>query len=215
MNKGSLVVVTGEAASSRQLAAILKHQGLRAKALPTIQFKPLPLSATGVAALRQLDSFDYLLFSSPRAISYFAKVLRIHHIPKFKKIPRIVIIGPASELANKMPSVRGKKILFPRSAVASHEAPRLLRRRGALVTPLPIYTTLPAAPLKKPPFSPGNPPALILFLSSSSVTGFSKQVGRGTLKRTALEALAVCLGPQTARAAKAFGFKHRKTILLS
>ena len=115
-------------------------------------------------------------------------------------------------MAATVPDIAGKKIIFPRSDLASLDAPRLLRKRGAQVTTLTLYTTLSIAH-RALPFSIKNPPAIILFMSPSSVNSFSKQVHGSKLRQVVFEAEALCLGPTTARAAMKFGFTVIKTIL--
>jgi uroporphyrinogen-III synthase len=233
MHKRPLVIVTGEADAAHLLTRDIAAQNVRTAVLPTIRFKKLPLSFTGKQSLLRLQHYDYLIFTSPRTVTFFIQELAKQKITLPAKMPAVAAVGPttadfcrqaglkvhfipnhfgANELASTLPEVSGKKILFPHSALASSEASCLLRKRGAHVTPFALYTTLPLS-AKILPFSEKNPPAIILFLSPSSVAAFSKQVRRSRLRKPALEAEALCLGPTTARAAATLGFTIIKTIL--
>jgi uroporphyrinogen-III synthase len=103
-------------------------------------------------------------------------------------------------------SVRGMRILFPRSAIAPSDVVRMLRASGAVVTVMPLYTSSPA------PLS-ANEKRKILTGIYTTLFFKSPSGVRGLLSHfTKIEALAVrartaqCIGPTTARAARAAGF---------
>lgn len=118
--------------------------------------------------------------------------------------------------------LKGKRILFPRSAIAPFEPVRALRDRGARVTVIHLYTTISARiPRRRmEPIEKGKANYLV-FMSPSSIAGFMKNAqghgkgngnadGKGADARKVLQTIrnipAVCIGPLTATAARRFGF---------
>ena len=96
----------------------------------------------------------------------------------------------------------GKRILFPRSVIASSDPIHQLQKYGAKVDAVPLYTVIPArlqskilASLKKGDIK------YIVFTSPSSVAAFEVALkkNRGIKKHSFS---AVCIGPSTAYAAR-------------
>ena len=102
----------------------------------------LPLSPQAVRALRKLEQYDLIVFTSKNARRFFMQALRECRISLPKK-SRIVQVGPRTDLL-KLP-VKNKRILFPRSAIAPYDIVRQLRARGASVRVIPLYTARGAA----------------------------------------------------------------------
>src|SRR3989344_7373758 len=102
--------------------------------------KRVPLTPAGAAALRRLASYDLVVFSSKYAQLFFMRLLR----RQGTKVPRsvgVLRVGPRRDLLRH--AVAGKRILYPRSALAPYDIVRALRAKGTRVVPLVIYTVLP------------------------------------------------------------------------
>jgi uroporphyrinogen III methyltransferase / synthase len=190
-----------------------------------VSTRQLPLSRARVLHMRNLDQYDWILFTSTHAVEYFVQALAEHNIVFPKKVS-VAAVGPATRralrahglrarlipeeatalhLAKALGAVRNKRILFPRSTLASRNAVEYLRVHGAEVRVIRLYTTLP------PVVTTAERDNLttytgISFTSASGVNGFVKQL---TTKERAYARMlpAYCIGPTTLKAARAAGFK--------
>jgi uroporphyrinogen III methyltransferase / synthase len=187
------------------------------------------LSPAAIRALTHIEEFDWIIFTSKNAVVFFIQELRERgiEIPK-KSSVRIAAVGPETatalkkvplavrfvpkfftvlDLVQSIPTLEGRRILFPRSANASKEAIQTLRARGARVRVLPLYTTAAVAlsrPIKKALVS-GEYTKLV-FTSPSGVMGLMRQLT--TSEQKIAQVIPVqCIGPTTAATARAAGFK--------
>jgi uroporphyrinogen-III synthase len=197
-----------------------------------IRVRRKKLTTTSARALTRLDTYNWILFTSKNAVTFFAQELRERHISFPKKLP-IAVVGPTtanaahrehwhvqvlpeqftvSDLLRSIGNIQGKHILFPRSAIAPYETIRKLRARGGHVTVLPLYNTegMPINPTTKNALTKGLYKQLT-FKSPSGIIGFMRQFSAAQ-RRFLQEVPALCIGPTTARAARSAGFK--KILLL-
>ncbi|HEY4501773.1 MAG TPA: uroporphyrinogen-III synthase [Candidatus Paceibacterota bacterium] len=163
----------------------------------------VPLTPAGAAALKRLASYDLVVFSSKQAQSFFMQLLRKRGI-KLPPSARMLRVGPRKDLLHH--AVAGKRILYPRSALAPYDIVRALRAKGTRVVPLVIYTVLPV------PLGAGERRMLtigkahsISFRSPSGVRGLLSQLSAKE-RRIARTLPAYCIGGTTAAAARAAGF---------
>ncbi|TSC69069.1 MAG: uroporphyrinogen-III synthase/uroporphyrinogen-III C-methyltransferase [Parcubacteria group bacterium Gr01-1014_56] len=168
-----------------------------------VRMKRLRLSRTSVRALHNLNRYDLIVFTSKNARAFFMSELEERHIAAPRRA-RMVTVGPRHELLRLSPL--GKRILFPRSAIAPYDIVRSLRARGAVVRVIPLYTTLGT------PLSRGEKEALLrgaitllYFRSPSGITGLLGQLSKKE-KLMVRKIPAQCIGPTTARAAREAGF---------
>lgn len=207
--------------------------GTNARALEVrVQVTRRILSPAAAATLKRLNHYEWLLFTSARAVTFFARELRERQIPRpnpFPYGPRIAAVGPvtaqalhnhkfpvalvperftAEQLIRSLGTVRGARILFPRSIIAPAVVVSQLRREGARVTMLPLYTAsaMRLQPATKCALLAGAYQELI-FKSPSGVKGLLMQLTkREQIQIRSLHAR--CIGPTTAGAARALGFKN-------
>lgn len=218
-------VITRPRSQAKPLVTALERAGARVIAAPLIKIVP-PLSFARLdRALRRLESFDAVVFSSANAADCFfarAKKLRL----KLRR-PRIIFaIGPATAkalrrrrwpsrqpkihqgegLALAMGRVRGLKILIPRAEIAREILPRMLRRKGARVSVVETYRTVPDREgierLKKAVRS--GKIDLVTFTSPSTVHQFTTHL-KGAAHRLFQRAAAAAIGPVTGAALKKRG----------
>ncbi len=192
-----------------------------------VQVSKKKLSTVSGRALTRIASYDWVLFTSKNAVTFFVQELRERHI-SFPKDLAVGAVGPVTaqaasrqkwdvkvipeqftvnNLLRAMGDIQGKRILFPRSAIALHEAIRKLRARGARVTVLPLYTTeaMPLTQTAKRSILRGLYNQF-KFKSPSGVKGFVGQFSPAE-RRYILAIPALCIGPTTAQAARTIGFK--------
>lgn len=224
------VVITGEESAIQEIKETVnqKHQRLSVEIVPTIQFKRCELTYDMQATLSNLSSFDYLFFSSSRAVNFFVESLKELHSTT-KNIPPAVVVGPmtalsceragmevisqpktytAEDMIKEFSKLKGSRILFPRSTIAPEDTITSINNSGAKVVELSLYETVfRAEPLSKVECVVLADAQAIMFLSPSSVRSFIKLVANSTLTTVPSNSTAFCIGPRTERVAKEYGFK--------
>jgi uroporphyrinogen-III synthase len=143
------ILVTRTRTQASDLAARLEALGATPILIPTIEIVPPESYAPLNAVLAQLESYDWLLFTSINAVEVFHQRRNLSLKPN-----RIAVIGPATaravqgigltvdlippkyvaeSLAETLaPEVHGKRILFLRAAEARDVLPEALSAAGAL-----------------------------------------------------------------------------------
>lgn len=221
---GRRVAVTRGREQAGPLLALLQSRGASAVALPTIAIAP-PSDAEPVdAALRGIDRYDWIAFTSANAVSSLADRAEALGLALPATV-RLAVVGPVTERAARMRFRRAdlvagaanaeslaaalvragaRRVLFPRSDIARDALPRALRGSGATVDEIVAYRTLPgsgtAALAQR--LRDGSLDA-VLFMSASSVTSLS----RASLPADTASAAIVCIGTDTARAALDVGLR--------
>ncbi len=230
MNSPRYVVITRSENESNTFADALNKLDLKTFSLPTTrQIKNLSTNELE-KYFSLLSSYDWLIFTSRNGVRFFVEVLNDLSID-LKQFPQLKIatvgektaekaklsglkvdfIPPkftSNNLAQQMPSVKGKKLLMPRSAIGTPDLKMHLEGKGATVTDMPIYTTV----TQKNDMAEfwklcTNKQLLCLtFTSPSTITGFVENV---TTKLQEVRSLPVCsIGPTTTRTLKEYGFTH-------
>lgn len=228
---GKRVVITRRREQAGALRDALVAKGARVLALPTIAIQPPRSWQPLDKAIRRLPSYDWLLFTSANGVeSFFRRLRRQRNSVRTLAGHQVAAIGPATEKALRNRGVRadvvpdefraegllralgpagwrGRRVLLARAAKAREVLPRVLRRRGALVTVVPAYeTVVPRASrrLAKKIFS-GQKPDAVTFTSSSTVQNFAALVGRARLRRVLNGVAVASIGPVTSRTARRLG----------
>jgi uroporphyrinogen-III synthase len=190
------VLVTRAQHQSSELATRLRELGLEPVLLPTIELAPPTSSAALKAALAQLSSLDWLVFTSANAVEAFHRQLAPEAV---ELLPRVAVIGPATARAvasiGRAPDVVAAvavaesladallphalrhdgspaRFLLVRAEEARDVLPDALRAAGAEVTIAPAYRTMLASGsiegVRALFADPEHAPAAITFTSSSS-----------------------------------------------
>jgi uroporphyrinogen III methyltransferase / synthase len=158
---GKTIAITRAAAQSAELRSALEDRGARVIECPTIHIVP-PRSWKPVDdAIRRLNSYQWLLFTSANAVEQFMGRMgeRRPSIPiavvgsatgrklsEWGLVPSLVPSDFRAEgLLEAFPAnLVGNRILFPRAEVARELLPEELRRRGATVNIVTVYRTVKA-----------------------------------------------------------------------
>jgi uroporphyrinogen III methyltransferase / synthase len=214
--KGKTVVITRAASQSAELRSSLQDLGARVIECPTIHIVP-PTSWKPVdEAIRRLNTYNWLLFTSANAIEQFMDRMgsRRPAIPiavvgssTGKKLahwglkPSLVPADFRAEglLASFAANLVGTRILFPRAEVARELLPDELRRRGATVDVVTVYRTVKALVGNIGEILETERVDCIVFTSPSTIPEDLHMLPTGT-------ALAV-IGPVTREAAVLVGLK--------
>ncbi len=212
---------------NREMARKLSGIGLRAMTLSTLSFLEPDDWSRVDSQLRSLDSFDWLVFTSPTGVRFFARRLRElgMGLPSGVR-PRIAAVGEktakrlteqgfrvdfiprkylTSALASQMPSNSGRRVLLLRADIANKGLAKTLRRRGFKVTDIAVYRTrvFRGSSRRAERFKDAD---VVVFASPSEVQGFLAQVPASVVTSVQARAVAACIGPVTAGAARQAGF---------
>jgi uroporphyrinogen-III synthase len=226
----TIVVTRGEKVSQAWIKS-LANLGANVYNLPTITMSPVDPDGIIISTLRDLDSFDWLVFTSASGVGYFFGLysqLGIQH--SVKKFPLIAVIGSrtatevlkvgfkvtfepslsdSKHLARELDPVNHKRILLLRTTIASDDLPEAFKKRGAKVSDLRIYKT-DVITDHDPSFSMklhDGTVDFITFASPSAVAGFVAQVGKNDLE-LAKNLSIVAIGPSVVQALVHAGFTN-------
>ncbi len=229
---GKCIVVTRAVEQSRDLKERLEKLGARVLLLPAVSFSE-PADTTDLdRAIRSLETYDWLLFTSANAARFFAgRCRKLGRNLEGGDRPRCAAVGPATAsaaaaeafaidyvakeflgvaLARELgAALGGKRVLLPRSARAGRDLPDALRAAGAEVTEIVAYHTGGVGAAE-----PGVIEAIrearvdvVSFFSPSAVENLCAKLGAEVLSRLAARAFLAAVGPVTASALRKAGLR--------
>ncbi|MDQ7029779.1 MAG: uroporphyrinogen-III synthase [Ardenticatenia bacterium] len=222
---GKRVLVTRARRQARPLAERLRAEGAEPVLLPTIEIVPPADGYAALdAALRALDTFDWVIFTSVNGVAHTcarleALGLRAHALNRLG----VAAIGPATARALQGRGVRvdvipptyvaeavlevlpldaNMRVLLPRADTARPALREGLQAAGARVVEVTAYRTVPAQ------LDPGLLARLeqsvdvLTFTSGSTVRHFVALLGAERARTLAHDAVVAAIGPITARVAQ-------------
>jgi uroporphyrinogen III methyltransferase / synthase len=231
---GCRVVVTRSREQIGKLARRLAELGADIISIPTIKFEP-PTQREGIVdALLELNSYDWLLFTSPNGVRTFFG----YFFKRFQDLrdlggARIAAIGPGTAQALKdlhlqvdlMPEealahqvaaafakyqdIENVRICILRAEVANPELPRSLEALGAIVDDIACYRTVADT---EDSWGTGARIAesgadWITFTSASTVVHFNQRMDLPGLVRNFPGLKLASIGPETTKALAALDLK--------
>jgi uroporphyrinogen III methyltransferase/synthase len=230
---GKRVVVTRSRAQAGELSDRLQALGAEIIEFPTISIQPPGDYRPMDRAIEQLETFEWLFFTSVNGVEFFFTRLRDLQKPLdvINKIS-VVAIGPETARALQSEGIRvfkvptryqaegiledldpaeisGKRILIPRAAQAREVLPETLRRWGATVHVVPAYqTVLPDSDTKllRTHLRQGQVD-MITFTSSSTVAHFVRLFEEENLLQLFNDCKIACIGPITAKTVTDIGLR--------
>ena len=213
---GKTVLITRAASQSAELRSRLEALGARVIECPTIQIVPPTTWRPVDDAIRRLNTYQWLLFTSANAVEQFMDRMG----DRRPTIP-IAVVGSSTAarltewglkaslvpqefraeglLAAFPENLVGTRILFPRAEVARELLPDELRRRGATVDIVTVYRTVKAFSGSIGEILESERVDCIVFTSPSTIPDDLHSLPTST-------SLAV-IGPVTREAAQLFGLK--------
>jgi hydroxymethylbilane synthase len=226
---GKRIVVTRAREQASELSGKLRALGAEVIELPTIEIRPAQDCGPLDAALRRLDAYDWVIFTSANGVRFFSERLEVRGAEAGAPRARICAIGPGTRRAveergwkvDLVPAryvaeslveafagedLTGKRILLPRAAVARDVVPAELARRGAQVDVVEAYrTAIPeqAPALARQIFSGVRKPDWVTFTSSSTAVNFARVAGAAALEGVRVASI----GPVTTGAARKHGLE--------
>jgi uroporphyrinogen III methyltransferase/synthase len=229
---GRRIVVTRPRAQAASFIERLADAGAEVVPCPTIEIVPPASWEPLDAAIRRLQEFDWLVFTSVNGVRMFFDRLRVlgRDVRALHRA-RLAAVGPqtAEELqergllpdvvptefraegvaqAMEAAAVKGQRVLLPRAAGAREILPALLRDAGATVEEVHSYETVVARVDvgEVRDLLERGAVDLVTFTSSSTVRNFLALVGSDAvdlLRRTKIG----CIGPITADTATDAGLQ--------
>ena len=226
---GVRVVVTRARAQAAPMTRRLESLGAEAILAPTIEIVPPEDPGPLDAACARVGTFDWVVFTSANAVSFFVRRLAdVGGVRRLRGV-RLCAVGAATAeaLADRglrtdlvpdeyrsegvlralhgQGALTGSRVLLPRGNPARGLLPTELRRAGAEVTAVTAYRTAPAdlegraAELRR--MLGDGRVDVVTFTSGSSVRNFARAIGEEQAGGLLRRAEVACIGPVTAAAA--------------
>lgn len=223
------VAVTRGEGPEGPLTLLLKREGARVLDWGSIGFAPPEDPNPFFAALERLGDYDWIVFSSPRAVD--AVIPRVGALPEGLKV---AAVGPSTAealaqegwRADRVPEVgsgealvkvfriaedvAGTRIFFPSSAIAREVIPLGLSALGARVDQVVAYRMM-TLPLDRGACHESvdrDEVQVVTFASPSAMEGLRVGVGEQLFDRLALQVPAAAMGPTTAAALERAGWRR-------
>lgn len=231
---GQRIVVTRSREQASQFSRLLQESGAEVLEIPTIKLEPPTHREALVDALLELNSYDWLVFTSPNGVTkFFEYFFKQFHDMRDLGGARIAAVGPAT--ANKlkelhlqvdlMPdeatavniaeefagfeSIENLKICLLRAEVANRELPEALEALGAIVDDIACYRTVPETEDRSGAASKllESGADWITFSSSSTVEHFHSRFHLLSLLKKFPQIKLASIGPETSKALGKLGLK--------
>jgi uroporphyrinogen-III synthase len=192
--------------------------------MPTITILPVADWSAVDAALRNLGRYDWVVFTSSNAVEAFFSRLDQLSL-RLPPAIRVAAVGPPTAaalaargasgavlpmtfrgeaLAAVMPGIAGARLLLPRGDLSREATVATLEAAGAVVDPVTVYHTVPAAIDSAHRAALATGVDAITFTSPSTVRNFVAALGPeavGVLRRTVVASI----GPVTSEAVTDLG----------
>lgn len=229
----SRILVTRPASRSGKLADLLRELGAEVLEMPTIRTQIRDCGQQLSEALRQIDKYAYMVFTSPSGVDYFFELLdKLELDVRCIKSVKLAVIGNATGEALKKRGLRpalmpghyngialgrlirqsmqaGGEVLLLRSAMGGMELVREIQAEAdkqIQVTELAIYDTIytqDTCNIDVKTFIENGQVDMAMFTSASTVQGFVRMAEGMDYAKIH----AVCIGRTTASQASAYGMQ--------
>jgi uroporphyrinogen III methyltransferase/synthase len=226
------IVLTRDPEQARDLASALESLGAEVILFPTVSFAPLEDWEKLDERLRQLDSFDAILFLSRNAVRYiFDRCAQLGIKCEMAESPHCLIaaVGPATAQAltekglrvnyvaknhtseslvhELRESLAGRRVLLPRSDRGDDRLPKALREIGASVTEVIAYRTCAPTAFDSAILARvrGGEVDAVVFASPSAFYNLRDSIGPVDIVQLSARIQFVAIGPTTSRAIRESG----------
>jgi uroporphyrinogen III methyltransferase/synthase len=231
---GQRIVVTRSREQAAQLSAPLQELGAEVLEIPTIKMEAPSDRRALVDALLELNSYDWLIFTSPNGVTaFFEYFFRQFHDLRDIGGVHIAAVGPATakklkelhlqvdlmpdeavatsiaEAFAEFESIENLKLCLVRAEVANPELPKALEAMGAIVDDIAVYKTVAETN------DAGGPGMKLLesgadwltFTSGSTVQHFHSRFPLPQLLQRFAEMRVASIGPETSKVLDEIGVK--------
>jgi uroporphyrinogen-III synthase len=224
---GKRIVITRPRRQMDSLIERLEGLGAFPIIFPTIEIVPSPDNAALEKAVKNLENYNWIIFTSQNGVEVFWEYyLRADGSPEQLNGLKIAAIGPATAAAlaernapthlipeeyvaesilESIGEVRGMRILLPRAETARQVLVEELTRRGAEVNEIAVYSTRTGQPEAQAWQELARGADVVTFTSSSTVRNFFQLTGKQSNQVLAIAVIA-CIGPITAGTVEQYGY---------
>ena len=228
---GKRILVTRARQQASSLSRLLADRGAQPVEVPAIAVEAIENNVELVRAIRDIDSYQWVVFTSVNGVeTFFNRLNKLHLDARILKNVKISAIGPATAeslksrgiLVDYLPaeftsrglldvlknkSISGQRFLLPRADIGDKELVEGLESMGAEVRDIAVYRTAPAveAIARGKEMLLDHNIDVITFTSSSTVTNFIDSFRSQKLDLNG--AKIACIGEKTAETAKKAGLK--------
>ncbi len=227
--KNMKIVVTRPRDQADEFVMRLHQRGAVVVRFPVIRIEPLEDTSELDQALRNLNTYDWLIVTSVNGVEAVWDRFSALGIPPTFDNVRIAAIGPKTAAALEHQSVTptfvpqeyvaeailpglgeltGRKFLLARADLARPALAVALREAGGEVDDLDCYRTVSEEPHRQTFIELQSGADIVTFTSPSTVDNFVRLLREEGLEPTALpgDPIIACIGPITAARAEKFGF---------
>ena len=221
------LMVTRPSRQAPELHALLRERGIATVGVPTVEIDDSATAEPLDEMLTDLDGAGWLVLTSPNGADAVAARLQATR----RRLPaslRVAAVGPATAetllaagirvdhvpatyltvaIADGLGDVHGRRVVLARADAATPDLRDALLARGAVVEEVVAYRTVEAPAASRDLLSAALRGRLdgVTFTSSSTVRGLVDLAS--SIERTRARGMpAYCIGPVTARTARASGF---------
>lgn len=227
---GQRILITRAQNQAGELARRIDELGGEPYEFPVIQTVPPRHPEPLEEAIRQVETFDWIVFTSVNGVRFFLDRLRTCGVDIRAMRGQLVAVGPKTAEVLKeyglipwsLPSefsqegviqvlqdqVRpGQKVLFPRGNLARRDLPETLQKLGCSVTEVDAYETLPASDGAKEVAAQIKEGKIhvITFTSSSTVKNFCAAMQPYDVTPSLEKVTIAAIGRITAETARQWG----------
>ncbi len=231
---GKRILVTRSRHQASAFVKLLAEYGATCLEAPTIDILPPDDGYAALdEALKCLDRYHWLIFTSPNGVqAFFDRLFGSGQDVRALGECKLAVIGAATAqslrkyglvadvvpadfraeglVASLSPLVHsGQLLLLPRAQEAREVLPQEMSQRGAIVHVVPSYKTAP--PAKLPPATEtalqNGDIDVLTFASSSTVSNFARLLGRDHFQELAARSVIAAIGPVTAKTLEKFGLR--------
>ena len=231
---GKRILVTRSRHQASAFVKLLTEYGATCLEAPTIEVLPPDDSYAALdEALKNLDRYHWVIFTSPNGVSaFFSRLFSSGLDVRALGECKLAAIGAATAqglrehglVADVVPAdfraeglvsslsplvLPGQLLLLPRAQEAREVLPEEMVNRGAIVHVVPSYKT--AAPLRLPPATESalknGELDVLTFASSSTVTNFARLIGHDRFQKLAAKVVIAAIGPVTAETLEKYGIR--------
>ncbi len=229
---GRRILVTRAREQARELSQKIEELGGEALEFPVIRIAPPAQINPLDAALKELSSFQWVIFTSVNGVKFFFQRLHQLKIDVRKMRAKVAAVGPktAAALEDKgiqvdlipqeyvaesllealLPVIRsGDRVLLPRANIARNVLPKGLSQAGCEVVDVDAYDTCGTEENAEEVahFLAEGRLHVLTFTSSSTVHYFVKAMEKACTdwRHLVSRAQIACIGPITKRTAEAYG----------
>ncbi|MDW8320204.1 MAG: uroporphyrinogen-III synthase, partial [Armatimonadota bacterium] len=227
--QGKRVLVTRPKGQEEELVQKLRAVGAEPVVLPVISILPPEDWKQVDTAIRQLETFHWVVFTSVNGVRSFIGRMEEMGVPMSVLAGRrLAAIGPATAAAleslcrapdivpeqylseavpDALGNVEGSRVLLPRADIARKEMAIELRRRGAEVVEVTVYRVQQHTEEVETRLASLPKPDYITLTSPSTVRSLARMLQETGRSEWLTNVPLVCIGPVTAEAVRALGYQ--------